>query len=723
MAFNLEAILKLRDKFSKTAKKAEKATFGLVGAANALKKAGKVAAGAVAAGYAAMSAAAVKAAQTAEESTRIIAVGSGATGEALDDLVESYRKVGRLVPDELTTVASALANMNTMTGATGETLEKLTKGIVDASRMLGEDASSNAASFGRALKQWQIPAEQGTEYLDKLFKATQDYGVGLGEISNILTGYGAILKNAGFEMDEAAHFFSILSQQGLSVSRIMPALNASFRRWAAQGKDSRKELQKVITTIQQTEDSQKALALATEVFGAQGAQRLMTAIRNGAIPALDELGSVFDNTSGLVEETNKATMKISDRFAMMRNRISIALEPIGRGLLDIADKAIPYLERGLNLGIEAFNWFMDAGKRAFESLKSAVSTAFPSVTEFSISIEDVGNLLQEAFARAEPYVEWFIKDGIPSAVQVVRELYDRAVEIYEYIAGNWTKFEPWIYGIVGAFAAYKAISIVLSAVIAIKTAAMTAFGAAVALATSPVFLIAAAIGALIGIGVLLYRNWDTITAKASEMWASIKETFSNIVNSISETMSGIIERMTAAWEFIKGLPRRSIEFWIELFSGLPSKIKDALSSIKNVFKNVGRDILTGISDGFTAMLDKLPKPVKWAIDQLAEGVKSVKKVGESLAGSLGFSGIKVDGSHYHGIDRVPYDGYIARLHKGERVLTADEAAAMDRGRVGGIGAGGITINIQNMHVRNDSDIDAVAEALFNRIKASWEAGA
>lgn len=32
----------------------------------------------------------------------------------------------------------------------------------------------------------------------------------------------------------------------------------------------------------------------------------------------------------------------------------------------------------------------------------------------------------------------------------------------------------------------------------------------------------------------------------------------------------------------------------------------------------------------------------------------------------------IDGSHYNGLENVPYDGYIARLHKGERVLTAEE---------------------------------------------------
>lgn len=35
----------------------------------------------------------------------------------------------------------------------------------------------------------------------------------------------------------------------------------------------------------------------------------------------------------------------------------------------------------------------------------------------------------------------------------------------------------------------------------------------------------------------------------------------------------------------------------------------------------------------------------------------------------------IDGSHYSGLDRVPFDGYIAELHAGETVLTAKESSA------------------------------------------------
>lgn len=49
-----------------------------------------------------------------------------------------------------------------------------------------------------------------------------------------------------------------------------------------------------------------------------------------------------------------------------------------------------------------------------------------------------------------------------------------------------------------------------------------------------------------------------------------------------------------------------------------------------------------------------------------------------------------DGSHYNGLSYVPFDGYTARLHKGERVLTAKESKEYTQGKVNG---GSVTINV------------------------------
>ena len=71
-------------------------------------------------------------------------------------------------------------------------------------------------------------------------------------------------------------------------------------------------------------------------------------------------------------------------------------------------------------------------------------------------------------------------------------------------------------------------------------------------------------------------------------------------------------------------------------------------------------------------------------------------------------------SHAYGLDYVPYDNFPALLHQGERVLTAAEARSADRGG-GGVS---VTVTGNEFTVRQDSDVDAIAEALARKLQAA-----
>jgi len=74
----------------------------------------------------------------------------------------------------------------------------------------------------------------------------------------------------------------------------------------------------------------------------------------------------------------------------------------------------------------------------------------------------------------------------------------------------------------------------------------------------------------------------------------------------------------------------------------------------------------------------------------------------------------VNGSHAAGLQSVPYDGYIAQLHKGERVLTRLEAEQ---------GAGkNVTIAklADQIIVREEADIDKISRALVAKLMDAEE---
>ena len=112
----------------------------------------------------------------------------------------------------------------------------------------------------------------------------------------------------------------------------------------------------------------------------------------------------------------------------------------------------------------------------------------------------------------------------------------------------------------------------------------------------------------------------------------------------------------------------------------------------------------------TALVDNLSKVSDIFFDAAGEARTLIEKIIElsqletlvNVDVEVTSSSGTVDGSHAGGLGRVPYDGYIAELHKGERVLTKGEVEAIDapadmlrsgeRGSNGGNTTNHITVN-------------------------------
>lgn len=84
------------------------------------------------------------------------------------------------------------------------------------------------------------------------------------------------------------------------------------------------------------------------------------------------------------------------------------------------------------------------------------------------------------------------------------------------------------------------------------TAATTALGTAFTFLTSPIGLVILAIGAVIAIGVLLWKNWDTIKAKAGELGGLISTKFNQIKESIMNPIRSATEFIGNQVDKIKG---------------------------------------------------------------------------------------------------------------------------------------------------------------------------
>lgn len=123
---------------------------------------------------------------------------------------------------------------------------------------------------------------------------------------------------------------------------------------------------------------------------------------------------------------------------------------------------------------------------------------------------------------------------------------------------------------------------------------------------------------------------------------------------------------------------------------------------------MGGAVIDGIIDGISAAWDSL---VSW-FNGLWDNLFGNRSVNVDVNSS------GTDGSHAGGLDYVPYNNYVANLHRGEMVLTADEATAYRKGDANM--AGGMTFNIDINGIQF-SDVNSMAHALADRISYELQA--
>lgn len=123
---------------------------------------------------------------------------------------------------------------------------------------------------------------------------------------------------------------------------------------------------------------------------------------------------------------------------------------------------------------------------------------------------------------------------------------------------------------------------------------------------------------------------------------------------------------------------------------------------------MGDAVIDGIINGISAAWDSLVSWFNGLWDNLF-GNRSVN-VDVNSSGTAG--------SHAGGLDYVPYNNYVANLHRGEMVLTADEATQYRKGNANA--AGGMTFNININGIQFD-DVNSMAHALANQISYELQA--
>ena len=206
-----------------------------------------------------------------------------------------------------------------------------------------------------------------------------------------------------------------------------------------------------------------------------------------------------------------------------------------------------------------------------------------------------------------------------------------------------------------------------------------------------IFLFFSGIGLIIKLGQLLVKNWDLIKAKLASLWAKIKafgKALWDIGKKIFTWLSPIgliitIGRLIIEnWDLIKAkfselgiyLYSKILDI-VNFFVSLKDKTIDIFLKFVEMLKGVWDTIKSTASAAFDFILDyvnQIWEKIKGFFSDLGSKIKSLPGIRVFFKEEKEGEKTNIDGSHRSGLSYVPRDGYIAELHEGERVLTKEE---------------------------------------------------
>ena len=366
-------------------------------------------------------------------------------------------------------------------------------------------------------------------------------------------------------------------------------------------------------------------------------------------------------------------------------------------------KAIQPLTKNIGDGLEWFykNVLLPLANftitKLIPSFLDVLSEAIGVVNSVVDALKPLGQWLLDNFLA--PIAEWTggtivsILKGLADILKIIGDWISEHKEIVENMALILGSFATAWYVVNGAITAWNIVA-------GIAAGVTTAFGAAVGFLTSPIGIAVAAIGAIIAIGVLLWKNWDTVKEKAGELaewvggkWDDIKnwtkEKWDGVTQAIGGAVDGAKDWVSEKWEGIKSA---TSETWENIKKGTSEKWGNVKDAVTNKAKEIGdatskkwgeikdgtSSVWGNVKDSVSNLAGKAKDGAVGAWSTMSSGIgnwmKNIKKdtgdVFDTIVGWAGGLGKKIGDGIKGGVDAV-----------------ANAAKSIANTLVGGIGAG------------------------------------
>lgn len=640
-----------------------------------------------------------------------------AAGKSIMPLSAAVAGIGTAAAVSAVSFEDAMAKVGTIADTTEIPLDELRSQILSLSSQTGISANEIADNVYNAISAGQKTGDAVNFVTNstKLAKAGfADAGAALDVLTTILNAYG-------MEASEVTNVSDMLIQTQNLGKTTVAELSSSMGKVIPTANAYHVQLDQLCTGYAKMTANGVATAESTTYMnsmlnelgksGTTVSDILKDKTGKSFAELMEDGHSLADVLSILKESADEQNLSFGDLWS--------SAEAGKAGLILLGDSADDF-----NSTLARMRESTGATESAFEKLQTNSSKINKAVNAVKNTFIILGGVILDTFSPAinavtegiQKLCEWIssLPSGIQTIIVVIGTLIAAAGPLLVILGTLMTS--------IGS----------LAPMFSTAVTAVSAFSAGLTWPLAPIAAIAAAVTALILIIADLYKNNEDFRNNIQIIWNSIKEILSTVLTEIQTNFSFVWDAVKVIVETALNLIVAATQLFADIFSGNWENISSDITNIVTVLKDGVVSLFVVLKDGIlnlitnvlypklvsvwntikTAVLQKVTEIKTNAVNKFNELVTSLVNMGSSFynAGCNAFdslwNGMKeiwrslkdwvtdtidwlkeklafwrsanremsegADGSHAGGLDYVPFDGYKAILHKGERVLTAQE---------------------------------------------------
>lgn len=531
------------------------------------------------AGFGAVATGAMAAWQEVDEGQDTVTRLTGATGELAESLSQSFKNVARNSTADMTTVGTAIGQVNTFLGLTGEQLEGTSEQFIRFAENCGTDVSSSVEQVSMSMKAFGVDASQTSEVLGVFQTVGQATGIDVNTLMTDVNNNGAALREMGLSLSDSVTLLGNFEAAGIPADQMLAGLKKAAVNCAKSGTDLGTTMTDLAARLQDPATQAQATQDAIDLFGSKSALSFIDAAQSGRLN-LSDLGTSLDEFAGKVDETFEATQDPPDRLKVAMNNLKITGS-------ELASRMLTDLEPAINGIVDTANRLLDAWESLSPEQQDLAAKVVMGGIAFGALTTGMGKALESAGA---------IGEGFSKTAEFAVGLTDKITGI----GGGWTSFtgliaaNPIGLGVVAVAAAAAGLVWFFTQTETGKQmwADFTGFlkdawqGVQDFFAGIPEFwggVWDSVTTKVAEVGENISTGWESLKQGASDAWTNITTTVGTAWDSIkqgtSDKANAVKDAVDTAWDTVR---TNTGTAWDNVRSSITGRINDAWDSIRGI---------------------------------------------------------------------------------------------------------------------------------------------